>query len=102
MKDLTLSNRVLQKLIEFESMEDIQPSAGWNDSLKRRMSSEKTRSASGYMSARFIITVLFIVLINLGFVLNTIYRNSHQNLYKNKDLETLSQELLINPVSIKN
>jgi hypothetical protein len=104
MKESSIDSIVSQKLNEFESLKNIEPSPGWNRSLINRLASLSPASVSTvtYGSTRFIITVLFFILINFGFILNSIIHNSHHNLYKDKELETISQELLINPVSIKN
>ena len=104
MKKSSIDGKVFQKLNEFETLKNIEPSSGWNSSLMNRLASLSSASVSTvtYGSTRFVITVLFFILINVGFILNSIIHNSHHNLYKNKELETISQELLINPVSIKN
>ena len=102
MKESALSDKVMQKLNEFEMMANIQPSAGWNESLINKIASAKSDPASNLSSARFAIPVLFIVLVNIVFFLNTIITNSHQDSYKDKELQVISEEFLINPISIKN
>ena len=102
MKESAFSDKVMQKLNEFEMMQNIQPSAGWNESLMNKIASAKSGSASNLSSARFAIPVLFIVLINIVFFLNTIITNSQQDSYKDKELQVISEEFLINPISIKN
>jgi hypothetical protein len=100
MKESAFSGGVMEKLNEFEMLQNIQPSEGWNESLKNKITSAKFGSASNLSSARFTIPVLFIVLINIVLYLNTIINNSHQGSYKDKELQLISKELLINPISI--
>jgi hypothetical protein len=102
MKESGFSGEAMQKLNEFEMMQNIQPSEGWNESLMNKIASVKSGSASNFPSARFVIPVLFIVLVNIVLFLNTIINNSQQGYYKDAELKVISEELLINPVSIKN
>jgi hypothetical protein len=50
--------------------------------------------------SKFTIVFLFIVLINLGFILKTILRDSDKTFFRNSELQTISKELLINPIQI--
>ena len=102
MKESAFSVKVMQKLNEFEMMQNIQPSVGWNESLMYKIASAKSGSTSNLPSTGFVIPVLFIVLVNIVLFLNTIITNSHQGSYKDKELQVISEELLINPISIKN
>jgi hypothetical protein len=102
MKESAFSDKVVQKLNEFERMQNIQPSAGWNESLLNKIASAKSGSASNLPSAGFAIPVLFIVLVNIVLFLNIIIDNSYQGSYKDNELQVISEELLINPISIKN
>jgi hypothetical protein len=102
MKESAIRDEVIQKLNEFEMMQDIHPSSGWNESLNNRLASGKTGSTSNHISARLTIPVLFIILINLVLFLNTIISSSRQVSHKDKELLVISEELLINPISIKN
>ena len=102
MKESAFSGQVMQKLNEFEMMQNIQPSVGWNESLRNKIAYAKSGSASNLPSARFIIPVFFIVLVNIVLFLNTIISTSQQGSYKDKELKVISEELLINPISIKN
>jgi hypothetical protein len=102
MKESALSDIVTQKLNEFEMMQNIQTSAGWNESLMNKIASAKSGPALNLSSARVAIPVLLIVLVNIVFFLNTILSNSHQDSFKDKELQVISEEFLINPISIKN
>jgi hypothetical protein len=100
MNESAYSGQVMQKLNEFEMMQNIQPSEGWNESLRNKIASAKSGSSSKLPSARFIIPVLLIVFVNIVLFLNTITNNSQQGSNKDKELRIISEELLINPVSI--
>jgi|MudIll2142460700_1097286.scaffolds.fasta_scaffold396590_2 hypothetical protein len=100
MKDSPIEQKVLQKLKEFESLGNIQTPEGWNQSLMNRLGSVKPFSATIIPSARFAFAVLFLILINIGFVLTGMIRNSSQTLHRDRDLGVISVELLSNPVSI--
>jgi hypothetical protein len=103
MKESELNNKVEQTLMEFETMGNIQPSADWNQSLMKRVASSKPYSSSIFYSVNLaIVTILIIILINLGFILNTIINDSRQSLNRSNDLEVISKELLINLNSVNN
>jgi hypothetical protein len=101
MKESEFTEKVIRKLNEFEIMQDIHPSAGWRESLMEKIASSKPRHVSNTPSAGFVVSVLFIVLLNLGFVLNSIINNSHKPSFKENEMHLISEELLINPISIK-
>jgi hypothetical protein len=102
MKELELNNRVLQKLTEFDSLENIQPSENWNQSLMKKIASARSVPTTGPSAVRFAVVVLFILLLNIGFILNTMIRNSKQIRLHDSELQIISNEFLINPVSINN
>jgi hypothetical protein len=101
MKESAFSDKVIRKLNEFETMQEIQPSAEWNDLLMTKIASAKPVHVSDMPSTGFVVSVLFIVLLNLGFVLSSILNKSNTQSYKDKKMQVISQELLINPLSIK-
>lgn len=102
MKETDINGIVLQKLNEFENLERIHPSEAWNKSLINRLSGINTASTSVFLSAKFIIALLFFVLINAGFILNSMVHNPNHRQDRNGEFKTLSEEFLINPVSLNN
>jgi hypothetical protein len=102
MEESVLNMKVLKILNEFDAIEDIQPSADWNQSLMNRISSSKPHSLPDFLPARFALVVMLFVLVNLGFILSSLIGNSNKVLYRDKELLVISNELLINPVSINN
>jgi hypothetical protein len=102
MENSGLDRKVSNILHEFEKLGDIQPSDDWNQSLMSRLSS--TRPNSGGMSSitPFALMVLLFLLVNLGFITTSIIGDSTQAQPRNKELLVISNELLINPISLNN
>ena len=102
MQEQKLNNRVSQTLQEFESMENIQPSVEWNDSLMQRLSVAKQNSTTTFNSLKYVVVILFVVMANIGFALKVIRNNSEQTSDRAKELQLISKELLSNPTSVNN
>jgi hypothetical protein len=102
MDEKELNNRILQKLSEFESMDVIQPSAGWNKSLMKKLDSAKPYSQSNISVSKFTIAVLIIILFNIGFILATLFNDSHQTSHRNNELQIISKEMLIESNTLNN
>jgi hypothetical protein len=100
MKESDLHSKALQTLKEFESMEDIQPSADWNVSMMARISSAKINPVPGSTVPRVALVLLVVILANLGIILSAISNNSRQSFNRGTQLQTISKEFLINPTSI--
>jgi hypothetical protein len=102
MKDSHFNSKVIQKLQEFESLEDIQPSAGWNDSLMRKLKSSGSNHPGRSVTARFAIIVILIIAANLGFILNLFNNHSRRSETLSTEYHIISSEFLINPLSANN
>jgi hypothetical protein len=100
MKESDLKYKVQQKLVDFDNVRSIQPSEEWSQSLLTRLEQSRYSSNARFTSTRFIFAVLLLILINLGFILNSVIRNSDKTLYHNNDLQIISEQLLINPTSL--
>ncbi len=96
-----LNKKVMQKLNEFEAIEEIQPTSDWSLSLMNRLDNTKPNSSSRYTPMRFAAIIVFFVLINIVFILN-INHSSQQNLGRNLELQIISKELLVNSNMINN
>ena len=68
MKKQELENRVSQVLHEFDSLENLQPSTEWNDSLMQKLSVTKPNSIALYSTSKLAILILFVVMANVGFI----------------------------------
>jgi hypothetical protein len=100
MKESDLKYKVQQKLVDFDNVRSIQPSEEWSQSLFTRLEQSKHSSNARFTSARFILAALLLILINLGFILNSVIRNSAKTIYHSNDLQIISEQLLINPTSL--
>lgn len=101
MKESEINNSALQLLNEFETQENIQPSDDWNQSLMNKLATAKPHSNIKFSINKFVVITLLIVLINIGFFLNIIIHDPLQNVSRNKELQIVSKELLINQPSFK-
>jgi hypothetical protein len=101
MKIVESQNNIPEMLREFESLENIQPSAEWELSLLGKLAAGKPHPKSNLFKTKIIVT-LFILLANLGFMLNALIGHSGQTNQRDIALKTISKELLINPSSINN
>ncbi len=97
MKESEVNNRVLQTLSMFDEIGDIDSTADWSQSLMNKISTVKPQSASGLPKIRFVVATLLILLINVGFVLNTMLNSSKKNTTHKSELQLISKELLVNP-----
>ena len=100
MNESELSSKIQQKLVDFDNIGSIQPSEAWTLSLSSRLESGK-KSYRYPGASGLLIAMIFLVLINLGFLLNAILKNSVSESYPASDLQVISSQLLINPTSLK-
>jgi len=102
MEEKTLNNRVVQMLNELDTIEDIQPSADWNHALMNKLYASKYSLRLVSPSVKLVIMVLFILLINVGYIISTMIFSPKHDILRNKELQVISKEFLINPTSINN
>jgi len=102
MKESELNNIILQKLNEFEKIENIHPSSEWNHTLMSRIASLNHTSSSLFYSIKKSGIIIIIVLVNLGFVINSMIHYSNYPHHHNTEYVIISEEFLINPISINN
>jgi len=95
MNEQEINNLVASKIIDFESIKSIQPSEDWNNKLIDRIGTSKEISMSS-LSKVSIAVLSIIVMINVGFAFNKLQSNSSYK--KNKELQVISKELLINEI----
>jgi hypothetical protein len=100
MKEYVFDDKVVQMLNKFESLQYVQPSAGWNDLLIERIAMAKPVSTSFLPSRGFVLGVIFVVLINIGFILSSILSTPLKTSNQVDELKVISKELLINPISL--
>ena len=102
MNDKDLNNKVTQTLNIFERIQDIEPSSDWNQLLMSRLASTKQNSNFVIPSSKLSAIIIFFIIINLGIIINIFKENSHESFSRNKELQVISKELLINPISTNN
>lgn len=96
MKTQTKDERVLQKLDEFDAIETIHPTAEWNNSLMNKLSSSKRNKRNGNSPVGIAIIVIFIVVINIGFLIKSLIDNTDNSQQRDMDYQVISKELFIN------
>ena len=97
MKGSEVNNRVLQTLSAFEELDNIESSAEWNRSLLDKIDTVKPQSTLGFPKMSFTMVMLFILLINVGFILNTVLNTSQKSTSHKSELQLISKEILVNP-----
>jgi hypothetical protein len=100
MKEPELSGKVQQKIDEFASIELIHPSAEWKNSLMQEIGSVHQFSPSKVSTGSVTVLLLFLLLLNVGFILTTLVNKNESKYNRSIDLKVISTELLVNPVSI--
>ena len=98
MEDRELNNKVDCTLQEFESFPDMLVSDAWQQDLMKKIGTAKLHHESPFSKLKLVVVILFIALINLGFLLSSIIIKPHHILSRNNNLQIISKELLINPV----
>jgi hypothetical protein len=102
MKNTEINTEVLSKLSDFEGLESISPSDDWKQSMLIRLRNVKPISDSGLISTNYKVLVLIAILINAGILWSSIVIDSKTGSSKKSELQVISNEFLINPVSINN
>jgi hypothetical protein len=100
MKESEFNNEVLHKLADFEQVGNILPSKEWNDALVSRIAMIKSKTSSKHLVTKYTFIIILIILINIGFILNSFIRITNHSSGRNNELNVISKELMVNPVSI--
>ena len=98
MKTDTLHDKLNQKLKEFEVLENIEPSANWNDDFMAKLADSKTKTNNISVSKITTLMLCFVV-INICFLITVIHTESKENATSNirkAGLQNISYELLSN------
>ena len=102
MKNPEFNKEVMSKLSDFESLESISPSEEWKQSIAKRLISVKPISSSEIISTKYKVLVLIAILINVGILWTSIVSETKTNKQMNIELQIISNEFLVNPISINN
>jgi len=102
MNQQELNSEILQKLTEFDSLGNIELSEEWNNSLLKKIDYSQKHSLLRLNATKFTFILVLIMLINIGFFINTMLSHKQKISHRSNDLQVISKELLINPVSLNN
>jgi|WetSurMetagenome_2_1015567.scaffolds.fasta_scaffold05256_3 hypothetical protein len=101
MKEPNIYNKVQQKLAEYDSIDLIHPSDRWYKLLSAKVENNR-RTKPGTVASGIYIALIFLVIFNLGIILNSIMNSSESRGYANTDLQVISSQLLIGSTSVNN
>lgn len=109
MKHNISNNSISQKLKEFDELGIIEPTSEWNRSLLDKLAVTNKQSRSPLRKVQISVAIALIIIVNIGFIVTITNSNnqqgtlkqslSYQSADRDKELQTLSKELLINPIS---
>ena len=102
MKQKEINNEITRKLTEFGSIENFELSADWNNSLLKKIDHSQKHSLLRLNATKFTFILVLITLLNIGLFLNSMLINKQTISHRCNDLQVISKELLINPVSLNN
>ena len=100
MKESELDKIIDDKLSEFEMLDVIHPESDLNMKLMKRIAT--TSSSSKPFSVQFVLIVILLISVNVGFLFTINKKENNQALNRKGELSIVSKELLINPISINN
>ena len=91
--------KIRQVMNEFEFMDDLHPSAGWQDSLMDRLNLTRPVESDRIHKVIYTTAFLLLLLANAGSFITMISTRDTQDDGREKSLKTISREFLINPTS---
>ena len=86
----------------FEKLRDIEPSPEWTESLIYKINTSTHQKRSRNRLSSVIVIVFALLLINSGFFLIELLSDTNNDTTHTVSLHSISDNLLINPISIKN
>ncbi len=100
MKETEIDNQVSRMLMQFEDLDNLQPSEGWNEALTKKLST--TKQISAMPKSKLLMVSMFFIILNAGFIVKIFLSSSNAGANNNTSLQTISKEFLINPISLNN
>jgi len=88
----------LQILDKFEELQELTPSADWDQSLMSRIIQSKQSTRSKIYLSSLSVLVVLVILFNAGFVLKTVINSDSRTVSHMEEYHTLSKELFINQI----
>lgn len=102
MKKQKYSDKVYQKLKEFDELDSLQPSPEWRQALTIKLKDSKAYSVSNSYTTRLFFISILLFILNTGIALYALNIQSSSSTDRTEILKVISNELFINPVSINN
>jgi hypothetical protein len=102
MKESEINSRIEETLGAFDALGEIKTSPEWNRLLMARLATPGRTAFKEVVTSRFAVMLAIILLINIGVLLNIIIGPKHNTAYRNLELKSISQDFLINPISLNN
>ena len=96
MKESEVDNSVSNAISLFENIGELKATEAWQQSLMDRVTTAKSVSSVGFPKKSFTVVMLFVLLINAGFILNSVFKTSTKSSSHKSELQLISKELLIN------
>ncbi len=96
MKESEVKNSVSDALTLFENLGEIEATHQWQQALMDRITTAKSVSSVGFPKKSFTVVMLFVLVINISFILNSVFKTSTKSSLHKSELQLISKELLIN------
>ena len=93
MKPNKLNEKVIQKLLEFDTLENINPSTNWDTELNLKLQLNSTVKPN--FITKYNLILVCVVLLNCSLILYSMLYESKQTTNRTMNLELISNELLI-------
>lgn len=96
-----MKDKIEQTLHEYEALASIEPSDEWQQSLLHKLAATKPQADTTFSTKTAMVIGLLFIVVNMGFIFT---KMTEKEGLTNRDtvLQTISKELLINPLSMKN
>jgi hypothetical protein len=101
MEEQELNKKVSAALSEFEALQRYELSADWDTQLRNKLRIAQSKRENRTPALGLAVIVLFFILANLGLILGK-GATKNQTDVRDEELRAISNELLINPISISN
>jgi len=102
MRDSKINSKVNQKMAELDALEEISPSDFWQESLLNRLAELDRGPKKLFYTNKMSIVVIASIIINLGFIYKIASHKYESQNSRVDNLQLISNEFFINPISLKN
>ena len=93
MKSNKLNEKVLKKLHEFDTLENIYPNPYWETELHLKL--QLNSSIKNNILSKYNVILVCIILLNCGLLLFSVFNKPKETISRTSNLELISNELLI-------